>query len=165
MMKKEGRRKKASVPWHWKAVARRYPASLSRPLDHPLLFLYQSFLSTSDLGKSSNQWNKWCPEESMFSFIKNFLLKYSCFIMFCQFLVYSKVDQLHVYIDPFIFGFPSHLGHHRPKSSESTSTIWVEFPVLYSRFSLVIHIHIYSSVYVSILMFQIYPSPTPASPQ
>ena len=35
---------------------------------------YQSFLSTSDLGKSSNQWNKWCPEESTFSFIKNFFI-------------------------------------------------------------------------------------------
>ena len=78
---------------------------------------YQSFLSTSDLGKSSNQCNKWYPEESTFSFIKFFfLLEYSCFIMFCQFLVYSKVDQLCVYIYPFFFGFPSHLGHHRALS-------------------------------------------------
>ena len=78
---------------------------------------YQSFLSTLDLGKSSNQWNKWCPEELTFSFVKNFLSEYSCFIMFCQFLVYSRVDQLYVYIYPFFFGFPSYLGHHRALSS------------------------------------------------
>ena len=36
--------------------------------------------------------------------------------MFCQFLLYSKVNQLYVYIYPLFFGFPSHLGHHRALS-------------------------------------------------
>ena len=33
--------------------------------------------------------------------------------MLCQFLLYSKVNQLYVHIYPLFFGFPSHLGHHR----------------------------------------------------
>ena len=41
--------------------------------------------------------------------IKNFfLLEYSCFTILCQFLLYSKVSQLYVYIDPVFFGFLSH---------------------------------------------------------
>ena len=36
--------------------------------------------------------------------------------MLCQFLLYSKVNQLYVYIYPFTVGFPSHLGHHRALS-------------------------------------------------
>ena len=35
------------------------------------------------------------------------------FTMLCQFLLYSEVNQLYVYIYPLLFGFPSHLGHHR----------------------------------------------------
>ena len=33
--------------------------------------------------------------------------------MLCQFLLYSKVNQPHIYIYPLFQGFPSHLGHHR----------------------------------------------------
>ena len=33
--------------------------------------------------------------------------------MLCQFLLYSKVNQLYIYTYPLFFGFPSHLGHHR----------------------------------------------------
>ena len=33
--------------------------------------------------------------------------------MVCQFLLYSKVNQLYVYIYPLFVGFPSHLGQHR----------------------------------------------------
>ena len=36
--------------------------------------------------------------------------------MMCQFLLYSKVNQLYIYIHPLFFGFPSHLGHHRALS-------------------------------------------------
>ena len=36
--------------------------------------------------------------------------------MLCQFLVYSKENQPSVYIYPLLFGFPSHLGHHRALS-------------------------------------------------
>ena len=31
----------------------------------------------------------------------------------CQFQVYSKVNQLHIYIYPFFFRFLSHVGHYR----------------------------------------------------
>ena len=48
-----------------------------------------------------------------------------CFTMFCEFLLQSRVNQLHVYIHPFFFGFPSHLSHHR---------ILSRVPQLYSRF-------------------------------
>ena len=33
-----------------------------------------------------------------------------------SFLLYSKVNQLYIYIYPLFFGFPSHLGHHRALS-------------------------------------------------
>ena len=36
--------------------------------------------------------------------------------MLRQFLLYSKVNQPHVYIHPFFLGFSSHLGHHRALS-------------------------------------------------
>ena len=36
--------------------------------------------------------------------------------MLCQFLLYSKVNQLYTYIYPLFFGFPSPLGHHRALS-------------------------------------------------
>ena len=70
------------------------------------------------------------------------------------------MDQLYIYIyerrDIYIYThthlngkdrFPSHLGHHRAL---------VEFPVLYSRFSLVIYF-IYNSGYMSIPISQITP--------
>ena len=33
--------------------------------------------------------------------------------MLCQFLLYSKMIQLYIYIQPLFFGYLSHLGHHR----------------------------------------------------
>ena len=36
--------------------------------------------------------------------------------MLCQFLLYSKMNQLCIYIYPLFFGLPSHLGHHRALS-------------------------------------------------
>ena len=41
-----------------------------------------------------------------------FLLEYGCFTMLCKFLLYSKMNQLYIYIYPLFFGFPSHLSHH-----------------------------------------------------
>ena len=41
-----------------------------------------------------------------------FLLEYSCFILLCHCLLYSKVNQPHAYIYPLFLGFPSHLGYH-----------------------------------------------------
>ena len=42
-----------------------------------------------------------------------FLLEYSCFTTLCQFLLYSKVNQLSEYIYTLFFGFPSNFSHHR----------------------------------------------------
>ena len=79
-----------------------------------------------------------------------FLLEYSCFTMLCQFLLYSKVHQLYVYIYSLFFGFPSRLSYCRT------------FLVLYSRLSLVIYfIHSISSVYMSIPISQFIPLPFP----
>ena len=46
----------------------------------------------------------------------NFLLEYFCFTMLCQFLLYSTVNRLCIYIYPLSFGLPSHLGYHRALS-------------------------------------------------
>ena len=54
------------------------------------------------------------------------------------------MKQPHTYVDPFHFGLPSHLSQHKH---------YVEFPMLYSRFSLVICLmHSVNSVYASILI-------------
>ena len=52
-------------------------------------------------------------------FLSQFLFEYSYFIILCYYnmystvLLYSRVNQLYVYIYPFFFGSPSHLAHHR----------------------------------------------------
>ena len=77
-------------------------------------------------------------------------MKYSCFTMVCYFLLYSKVDQLYIYIYLLFLDFPSHLDHHRASS---------RFLVWYSRFSLVIYLtHSSNSVSMSILISQLIPS-------
>ena len=57
-------------------------------------------------------------------------LAHSCFTVLCQFLLYSNVNQLYVYIHPLSFRFFSHLGHLRA---------WSQVPCAIRRFSLVIH--------------------------
>ena len=47
----------------------------------------------------------------------------NCFTMLCQFLLYSKVNQLFVYIYP-LFGFPSHLAYHRALNPPGFKTNW-----------------------------------------
>ena len=64
----------------------------------------------------------------------------SCSLQYCQFLLYSKMNQPSTYIFPFPFGLPSHSGHHIELS--------IEYPVLYSRSSLVIFLYIESIVYM-----------------
>ena len=56
-------------------------------------------------------------------FLKTFLSEYSRCTALCQFLLYSKANQLYVYIYPLFFGFPSHLGHHRALSSSLCYTV------------------------------------------
>ena len=45
-----------------------------------------------------------------------FFEEYGCLTMSCWFLLYGKVNQLHVYVYPLLGGFPSHLDHHRALS-------------------------------------------------
>ena len=45
-----------------------------------------------------------------------FLLECRCFTTLCQCLLYSRVNQLYIYVYPLFFRFPSHLGHHRALS-------------------------------------------------
>ena len=66
--------------------------------------------------------------------------QHSCLTMLCQFLLYSKVNQLHIYKYSLFFGSPSRLGHRRALSRVSCAT---------SVFSLVIYfIYSTNSVYM-----------------
>ena len=65
--------------------------------------------------------------------------------MLYYFLLYSKVNQLYIDIYPFLFGFPSHLSHHKALSRVPCA--------VYSWFSLVM-CFIQSGVYL-------YPSQPP----
>ena len=52
--------------------------------------------------------------------------------MLCQFLLYSKVNQLYVYLYPLFFGSPSHLGHYRELSQRSLcNTIGTHYLIIY----------------------------------
>ena len=51
-----------------------------------------------------------------FFFKKLILFEYNCFTVFCQFLLYNKMNQLTICLCPLFRGFPSHLGHHRSLS-------------------------------------------------
>ena len=76
--------------------------------------------------------------------------------MLCQFLIYSRVNQLYVYIYPLFYGFPSHLGHHRALSRVPCAI----------QFSLIIYfIHNINSVYMSISISQFIPPPPCFPPQ
>ena len=86
-------------------------------------------------------------------FFFSFLLEYGCFTELCQFLLIVSKSAVHIHISP-LFGFPSHLSHHKEH--------WVEFPVLYHRFSLVIYF-ICSSVYIYV-NFNLPIHPTPPYP-
>ena len=70
---------------------------------------------------------------SLFMVFKSFLFKYSWFTMLCEFLVYSKVIQLYIYILFLFFSIWFITGY------------WIEFPVLCSRTLLFIR-PIYSSL-------------------
>ena len=52
--------------------------------------------------------------------------------MLCQFLLYSKVNQLYVYLYPLFFGSLSHLGHYRELSQRSLcNTIGTHYLIIY----------------------------------
>ena len=73
-------------------------------------------------------------------------MDYNCFTMLCQFLLYNKVNQLYLYIYLFFFNF---------LPIQVTTEHLIEFPVLYSRFSLTIYLtHSQSIAYVYICQSQ-----------
>ena len=83
-----------------------------------------------------------------FSYLFNiFWLESGCLTMLYEFLLHIKVSQLCIHIHALLFGLPS---------IQVTTERWVEFPVLYSRFSVVISF-VQSSVYVSVLLSQFIP--------
>ena len=60
-------------------------------------------------GKSAPERHGCSDNQLCFVAVLKFLLEYSCSVLVST---VQKVNQLYVYIDPFFFGFPSHLGHH-----------------------------------------------------
>ena len=70
-----------------------------------------------------------------------------CFAILCYFLLYSKVNQLYIY--SLFFGSPSHL---------VTIKDWVDFLVLYSRFSLAVCFIQSCWIHISIPISQFIPS-------
>ena len=52
---------------------------------------------------------------------------HSCFTVLCYFLLYSKMNQMCVYIYPLVFGFPSHLGHPRDLNRYSRQSLVTYF--------------------------------------
>ena len=86
--------------------------------------LYRKYWKYKTSTKKQSIWSQYSA-----SFKNQFLLEHSCSTMLRWFLLYSKVNQPCVYIYSPLFGSPSQFCpiHH-----------WAVFPVLYSRFSLVI---------------------------
>ena len=84
-----------------------------------------------------------------------FLINFYCswFIMLCQFLLYSKVNQLYIYIYPLFLRFFSLIEHYR---------ILSRVPCVVQQSSLVICIR-YSGVYMSAPISQFIP-PLPFPP-
>ena len=85
------------------------------------------------------------------SFLKKHLLEFSVFTMLWEVQVYSKVNQLYVYIYPLLFF--QILSPYRPLQS-------IDLPVLHSKLLLVIylihssvHMCIYSAVYMPHIFF------------
>ena len=78
-----------------------------------------------------------------------FLLEYR-FTMLCQFLLYSKMNQLYIYIYPLFFRFFFHIGHYRVLSRVPCAIQQVLNSYLF---------YIWQCVYVNPNL-PIYPSPT-----
>ena len=78
-------------------------------------------------------------QHSQHIFFFQFVLIYSWFTKLCYFQVYIKVNQLYIHICPlflFLDSFPI----------QAITEYWVEHPVLYSRFSLVVLFYISSTL-------------------
>ena len=85
-----------------------------------------------------------------------FLLEYNCFTMLCQFLTYSKVNQLYIYIYTHIHIHTYIFSLFWISFPQVTTEHSIEFSVLYSRPSLGIQF-IHNIVHMSIPFSQFIP--------
>ena len=70
---------------------------------------------------------EWVCWEAYDAFIIFFLLEYSRFAMLCQFLLYSKGNQLYIYVYPVFFQFPFHFNLHRALSPLCSTVVYLLF--------------------------------------
>ena len=92
------------------------------------------------------------------------LLESSCFTMLCQLLLYTEVNQLHIYIQSPSLRFPTHLSHHRAFSRVPCSIKQVHTGYLfYYYFFQLPTLYSINSVYISIPTFQ-FICPAPIAP-
>ena len=81
----------------------------------------------------------WVVCFSSFLIYLKIFLKYSCFTTFYKLLLYSKVTQSYIHTCTFF------LSYYLPSCSITRD--WIEFPVLYSRTSLLIHYKCFRSIH------------------
>ena len=117
------------------------------PTDHVLYNMKQCG-GASEKEKIGQQHNPAIPLLVFF-----FFLEYSCFIILCQFILYSKVNQLYIHIFTLFFGFPSHLGHQ-------TALSRVPCAIQQVLISYLFYIQYQQCIYVNTNL-PIYPTPTP----
>ena len=75
------------------------------------------------------------------SFLKYFLLEYSCFTVLCEFLLSRRVNQLNVYICPLFFGFPPHLGKHRARSRACATPLLLLSCLFYTQYPQYVYVN------------------------
>ena len=103
-----------------------------------------------------------CCTVCMWFFLCISLLEYNCFTMLCQFLLYNKVNQLHVYIYPHIPFLLSLPPTFLIPPLQVVTKHQTDFPVLCSSFPLAIHFT-FSSIYTSMLLSHFIPA-SPSHP-
>ena len=112
---------------------------------HTLVWLLSNLLSLPSVLSS----HLYCGPLLHQNYLKKKKLEYSCCTLWCQCLLYSKLNQPYIHIyPPFLDFLPIKV----------TTEHWAELPQLYSRFSLVIYF-IHSSV--DICQYQSPNSPHP----
>ena len=89
-----------------------------------------------------------------------FLLEYNCFTMSCQFLLYSMMSQLSMYIYPLPLEPPLHLPSHPSRSSQSTEQNSLCFTAGSHQQS-ILHVVVYICQRYSKLLFQFIPHSHP----
>ena len=97
---------------------------------------------------------------SLSFFLLTSLLEYNCFTMLCQFLLYNKVNQLYVYIYPYISSLLCLPPTLPIPSLQVVTKHQADLPVLCSCFPLAIYFT-FSSVYMSVLLSHLVPASPP----